>query len=245
MRIQVFSDIHMEYHADEGREFISALDPGGIDVLIVPGDLCAFSGIVRALSLLADRFRHVVYVPGNHECYAHTIADMKKQVAVAVKYSKALGRDNLHFLDNSVTTIEEQRFVGTTLWFPDHPENVFHEADMDDFQKIDKFRESVYAENRRASEFLEREVREGDVVVTHHLPTRACLSERCPGNLDRFFVSPMDNLIFDAKPALWVHGHTHDSLDFMHGDTRIVCNPFGYAGRGINSEYDNPKIVEI
>ncbi len=245
MRIQVFSDVHMEYHADEGREFIDALDPRGIDVLIVPGDLCAFSGIRRTLRLLAERFRHVVYVPGNHECYAHTIAEMKKQVQIAVKYCKDYGDGNLHFLDNSFATIEGRRFIGTTLWFPDDPTNVFHEANMDDFQKIVDFRADVYEENRRATDFLNRTVEELDIVVTHHLPSRACLSGGFTGNLDRFFVTPMDNLIFDAEPELWIHGHTHDRLDFLHGETRIVCNPFGYAGRAINPDYEDPKIVEI
>jgi Icc-related predicted phosphoesterase len=33
-----------------------------------------------------------------------------------------------------------------------------------------------------------------------------------------------------ARPALWLHGHTHGSCDYKLGDTRVVCNPMGYPG---------------
>ncbi len=37
---------------------------------------------------------------------------------------------------------------------------------------------------------------------------------------------------------LWIHGHTHDSFDYLVNGTRIVCNPRGYARDGVN---ENPR----
>jgi hypothetical protein len=27
----------------------------------------------------------------------------------------------------------------------------------------------------------------------------------------------------------WVHGHTHECCDYLHGPVRVLCNPRGYA----------------
>jgi Icc-related predicted phosphoesterase len=50
-------------------------------------------------------------------------------------------------------------------------------------------------------------------------------------SLNRFFVNDMSDRINAKKPKLWVHGHTHDSCDYIAGErTRVVCNPKGYPG---------------
>jgi hypothetical protein len=32
-----------------------------------------------------------------------------------------------------------------------------------------------------------------------------------------------------GRAALWIHGHTHDSFDYVVRGTRIVANPRGYC----------------
>lgn len=241
MNIQIISDVHAEYQVDSGREFVDVLEPEGIDVLAVAGDLCGFRKLQKTLEWLSDAYAEVVYTFGNHECYGATIQRVRGEAQAAAQRIS-----NLHFLDNSTCTIDGQRFVGTALWFPYHPENVMYESGMDDFRKIRDLRATVYNESDLATEFLRETVRVGDVVMTHHLPSYACVSERFKtSSLNRFFVNDMDDLIFDQKPKLWIHGHTHDSKDFMHGDTRIVCNPFGVVGHGLNPEFVDQKVIEI
>jgi len=241
MKIQVISDVHTEFQKDSGREFIAQLEPDEVDVLVVAGDLCDRWNIPMTLLWLAERYRRVVYVLGNHESYGASIQRSRESAKDAA--SKA---GNLHFLDNSVCMIDGQRFVGTTLWFRDDPQNAFHEGSMNDFRKIRKFRETVYEENALARTFLNHTVKSDDVVVTHHLPSEACVSRQYRGSaLNRFFVCDMDDLIFEQKPKLWIHGHTHDSKDFVHGETRIVCNPFGYAGLELNHTYVDQKVIEV
>jgi hypothetical protein len=51
-------------------------------------------------------------------------------------------------------------------------------------------------------------------------------------------------------PALWIHGHTHDSFDYLVGPTRIVCNPKGNGpmrpGRRLeNMEFDVRMVIDV
>ena len=47
-------------------------------------------------------------------------------------------------------------------------------------------------------------------------------------------------------PDLWIHGHTHDTIDRdLHG-TRVVCNPSGYRQEyGTVFNLFGPKFVEV
>jgi hypothetical protein len=49
-------------------------------------------------------------------------------------------------------------------------------------------------------------------------------------------------------PCVWLHGHVHKSLDYTIGQTRVVCNPRGYAlanGTRENPQFDPTLIVQI
>ena len=62
------------------------------------------------------------------------------------------------------------------------------------------------------------------------------------------FASHADNLV-GMGAALWVHGHTHDSMTWDDGGgTLVVCNPAGYArpdGSRENAEFDPRLCVAI
>ena len=62
---------------------------------------------------------------------------------------------------------------------------------------------------------------------------------------NRFFLCDVDDLIRRAAPALWVHGHTHASIDTQVGSTRIVCNPLGYLNFGHNPNFDEKLVVRV
>jgi Icc-related predicted phosphoesterase len=101
---------------------------------------------------------------------------------------------------------------------------------LNDFDLIEDFKSAVYGENAAAVDFLRRELRFGDIVVTHHLPAAKSVHPRFVNSpLTPFFLCDLTDLILDRQPAVWVHGHTHASLDYLLGATRIVCNPMGYS----------------
>ncbi|KVC83069.1 metallophosphoesterase [Burkholderia ubonensis] len=70
------------------------------------------------------------------------------------------------------------------------------------------------------------------IVVTHHAPHRRSLAERYAQDpVSAGFVNDLAGLV-RAPVALWVHGHTHTSFDYVtEGGTRVVCNPRGYIRR--------------
>ena len=56
-------------------------------------------------------------------------------------------------------------------------------------------------------------------------------------------------MIGRGKPALWLHGHVHNSNDYMVGGTRVVSNPKGHGpwkhGGRIENGAFGMKVVEV
>ena len=68
------------------------------------------------------------------------------------------------------------------------------------------------------------------------------------GAINASFITDLSATIAEHQPALWIHGHVHDSHDYTVGETRIVCNPHGYSrGNGLveNAGFVKDFIVEI
>ena len=56
------------------------------------------------------------------------------------------------------------------------------------------------------------------------------------------FASELDHLF--GKMDLWVHGHTHDNMDYVANGTRVICNSRGYVTMSGNENFDfNPGLV--
>jgi len=86
-----------------------------------------------------------------------------------------------------------------------------------------------------------------DVVVTHHSPSMRGASKRFIGSpYNKYFHNELDAFILDMKhpPTLWIHGHTHDSCDYMIGRTRVICHPRGYPGEANFDQY-SPLIINL
>jgi Icc-related predicted phosphoesterase len=243
VKVQLISDTHFEFHRDGGVSFCQELEKhaGGVDVLVVAGDLATDALLYEALVMLCHLYPDVVYVTGNHEYYGSNRGRAHRKIEKAK--SKL---PNLHWLRNDVVEIGGHRFLGTTLWFPFDPLNAVYEHTLNDFYQIQGFRNWVYEENEQAVQFLKGEVRAGDIVVTHHLPSYILVAPYFRGSdLNRFFVTELAQLIMHEEPALWCFGHTHGSVDQLLGETRVVCNPFGYAGHRENREFEWAKVMEV
>lgn len=84
--------------------------------------------------------------------------------------------------------------------------------------------------------------------MTHHAPSPKSIHPRFAGSLlNACFVSDVEKLMDRDRVALWVHGHTHDSFDYVVNGTRVVCNPRGYAklGTAENSAFDPGFTVDV
>lgn len=84
------------------------------------------------------------------------------------------------------------------------------------------------------------------VVLSHHAPTPLSIDKQYTNSLlTGGYVSNLANFILDNKIDLWVHGHVHSFFDYMIGDCRVVCNPYGYAKHYENVNFKKDFIVEI
>ena len=82
------------------------------------------------------------------------------------------------------------------------------------------------------------------MVVTHHGPHEKSIAPKFRDTLlTAAFISDLSAVIETHQPALWVHGHTHVSFDYAVGDTRVLCNPYGYPGE--NRRFDPRLVVEV
>ena len=225
------------------------LDPEGIDVLVLAGDICVDRQIIDVMQAICKRYEQadVVWVHGNHEFYGSDRPSVLFKTQEALKQNK-----NFHWLDCDAKVIRGQRFIGAPLWFVDSDQNKDLEGYMNDFHVIKDLRSWVYNENKRAVAFIEKNAREDDVVITHHLPTHLSVAPRfAGGDLNRFFVCDVMNFIRADGPKLWIHGHTHDSFDYIipHAEagktTRVICNPRGYWPDDLNPDFQIGKVVEI
>ena len=78
-------------------------------------------------------------------------------------------------------------------------------------------------------------------VLTHHAPSYRSVHPkyRNSGIANGAYVSNLDDLIFDHPNIKYFsHGHTHESMDYMIGGCRVICNPRGYYPTEVNPEFD-------
>lgn len=242
MNLLLLSDLHFEFHKDSGRSFVQSLPSDGVDVCILAGDITSGLLMVRSMDLFCKKYRHVIYVLGNHDYFSHPREEIHGWAKIAVR-----NHSNLYWLDKSAVEIEGQRFIGAPMWFKDDPVGHFYKRDMADFEFIPNFTKWIYKENAKTLKYLKANVTADDVVVTHHLPSLKSISPRFTNSpLNYFFVCPeAEEVIHVKQPKLWVHGHTHDSRDYTIGTTRVICNPFGYARKEENPDFDFNRIVTV
>ena len=83
------------------------------------------------------------------------------------------------------------------------------------------------------------------VVVTHHAPSSQSVHPRYARDLlTPAFASNLEKLMDGDRAALWIHGHMHESFDYEIYDTRVVCNPRGYAPRALAPDF-RPDLVVV
>jgi len=244
MRIQVLSDIHAEFHADRGTQFIDEyLQPAGVDVLAIAGDMGVGSSLEWSLRRICKRYAKsvVLYVPGNHDFYRNSI---DRVLTTLEQLDDSV--DNFYLMNNRFLMVNDIPFVGSTLWFPKKKNYKHYSIQLSDFMLIEDFTPRVFDECRESMQFLNWHVSSKAVVITHHLPTHKSVSDKYQGDkLNMFFVCDMEKFIKKRKPRMWIHGHTHDSFNYLLGDTHVVCNPLGYVGRQLNEEFLANMMIDI
>ena len=241
MQLQIMSDLHTEFY-DDPITFVEQFQPEA-ENLVLAGDigyLSRFAQLVRVLAIFCERWKRVIYIPGNHEFWGGSVhygLSALDQLTFMPELS------NLTWLHDGIgIVIDGKEIIGDTMWFQDDPLNTMYQGNMPDFDKIDGFVPWVYDHNAAWQKFLEK--RPADVVVTHHMPVPECTPTMFrDSQLNRFFVCNMGKYIDRFQPALWICGHTHTPCDFVLGKTRIVCNPSGYPRE--DTDFNPSLVIEV
>jgi Icc-related predicted phosphoesterase len=248
VKLQIASDLHLSFWGTRHgvnwfTRFLDEIQTDA-DVLVLAGDIVDFRPgsyrwSIARLKDFAARYPHVVYVPGNHEFYGWKIDDVHLQ--------NAAEEAGIDILEPGVTAIiDGHRFRGGTMFQPKPLEGYDPMPNpISDHWCIQDFDTEPQSHYYALKSYFETDLREGDIVVTHHAPSNGSLAEEWRGNLcNWWFITPqIEPLLLEKKPALWFHGHVHTPFDYRLGDTRVVCNPMGYPDEGVL--FEHKKVVEI
>lgn len=244
------------------------LDPRGAvacraDVIILAGDIeIGPLAADYAADLAAWLGVPVVLVAGNHEFYG-------REYLETCDVLQRRGDGGAHFLERTRLDLEaggqRLRILGCTLWTDFLLFGADRQAEtmrvsverMNDFAGMIRYGDGgPFAPHHAADIFaasvawLRSELAtpfDGPtIVVTHHAPSRLSVHQTYKRDpTSAAFASHLDDLIAEAGPSLWVHGHMHHSLDYRIGRTRVVCNPRGYRPDGLNKRFRPGLLLDV
>lgn len=255
MFLQAISDLHTEFLAGEdpakiGAILTSIVPPKPIpDYLLIGGDLGVMGQkwlIEAALQLWCNIYPNVIYVAGNHEYYHSSLEKFRAYAdELEERYENLIvatsGRS--FYLDDTETI----SLHACTLWFVPHPESVIWYHGMADAHVIEDSLCTIEQRGLDDVYYLKENVRPGDIVLTHHMPLYSAVPEQFQGSkLNYFFVNDEAKTIIDKnRPAYFLFGHTHNSCNYTAGDTRVICNPYGYYPDSLNKQFIKQLIIEV
>lgn len=255
--LRIASDLHLEHFKFlNAKDIISKMLPEGEveysnQILILAGDISSrVEQLLDFLDECAKTFYQVIAIPGNHESYGHDINLWRKQMVKDLPKHK-----NLFYAENDAkcVVIDNTRFIFGILWADGGSkplDEILVSRALNDFRiirngdgpfsvadmKLIHENQKTFIRNTLSEPFSGK-----TVVISHHLPSYTLVSERFAAtdlskpDINGGFASKCDDIIQEFNPNLWIHGHTHDTIDRMIGSTRIICNPRGYPNEFMNS----------
>ena len=243
MKIQVVSDLHLEFGAID-------LQAHDRDLLVLAGD----TNMGRdALPFLEEQLElsPVIYVMGNHEYYDHSIEEIND-------YWINLNKPDLHVLENRSVTIDGVDFFGCVLWtdMEDGDGYAIRQSrnKMNDYALIRKNGKRLDPKDtmeihKQSVAWLDEAMAQSTnpkIVITHHMPSAKSTTPGYKGSdINGAYYSELDWLILKHQPNYWLHGHTHSSCEYEIEATRVLCNPRGYYPKHLNQEFDPQLLITI
>lgn len=225
MKLAILSDLHLDINPIQIKTL--GVDDEQVDLVILAGDLHPDSKVrerfINDLEVLANA--PVIFVPGNHDYWGFT---------PATKATVALDHKGM-------------KIAGATLWTKLSPSQwVSYMMGLRDCARIHNWGEVAYnAAFKTQKRFLMQS--KADIIVSHHAPSYSSVADDYIGDaLNPCFMSDLDMEIvsLEKPPKLWVHGHVHQSHDYMLGNTRVICHPRGYSWEDNFRNY-KARIIEV
>ena len=270
MKISLVSDLHLEFGYQEmegGDVLILAGDMCEARTLskqfhstrvlpYTPGKMNSYDFFYHECA----KYKQVFYVMGNHEHYHGRFDKTYDEL-------KRVLPSNVTVLENEIVEYEGVMFMGATLWTDlnkGDPITVHAiKTMMNDYRVIQNFypEKSLYykltpevtvSEFRKTRDYfkliLEMNRAKPFVVITHMAPSFASVNEKYlrETTTNGGYASELSEFILDNENIkVWVHGHMHDPVDYMIGETRILANPRGYVGHEDTSGFNPDLTFEV
>ncbi len=256
MKVQLASDLHLEF--PDNREWLekNPLIPSA-DILILAGDIVCDKFAHLAFPFyhkISKQFKQIISCKGNHEFYHGDIS-----YAFISRRGSIL--HNHVWINNKSIRIEDVRFVVTTLWThipPEYDEQIL--LGLNDYSLITRTHEDgkkIPLDTSDVNEFhewcrkcicskLNKPFDGKTVIVTHHLPSFKCITNRPPyPELNHAYATDLEYLMEDPQITHWFHGHSHDFHECKIHNTHVVRNPLGYVIMGEHKDFRRDFVVEI
>jgi hypothetical protein len=263
MQVRLLSDLHLEFEASDFD--IAPLDTDKDTCLILAGDIHTGTQACNRIRTWAKRFKYIVYIAGNHEYYHQNVELTNRAIE-----DELCDLENTFFLSRqtgSYVELDDYIVWGDTLWTnlvdPNEPNlDYYIKHMMNDFRCISRinlesgkyvkfdpkcwrFYHDLAFKNlhRTLSKYHNKKV----IVVSHHAPSeKSSLPCYIGQQTQAAYFTPLEGVICQNQNiVLWCHGHMHNNSDYMIGKTRVLCNPYGYAGYEVNPHFNNTLLLEV
>lgn len=237
MKALITSDLHVDFKRTR-NQYLNWNTEEDYDVLIVAGDIANRTIDTYAFmkELKESLNKPVLWVAGNHDfweqhaLYWPVAGDPIESAKHTIEQSQNIYSNVPGFMNRIIIEINGQRFLGCTLWYyvPGQKQDWSDHKNILDWWMIKE-------EAKADLEFLNQNLRQGDVVITHMLPTYDVVDPIHIGDAyNKFYVQEVKHLIERREPKLWISGHSHTRIVKTIGKTLYVRNPRGYPTENPN-----------
>lgn len=238
MRIQVYSDLHMEFYKSYPRI------PCNSPYLFLAGDIGKLSddNYKDFIDYCSNKWEKVVVVLGNHEFY-HA---KKDYFSLLDDYKDFFSLyNNVFLLEKEGIMLEDYCVLGCTMWSFIDPsyepivnctKKVKRVITHEDGTKITvgmgpKFNNQLHNESKQW--LLDAyEPSSKTIIVTHHPITHEHVSQEKlrhePIERKTTFCTEMNLECTEEQTLICISGHTHYSHDYMRNNVRYISNQMGY-----------------
>lgn len=229
------SDLHIDKYPQIHPRFDFLKKTKKDRILAIVGDLTDYNPVLTRnfLSIVSDKYKHILYVPGNHE-YWNNYKISKEKIDNELQFI-CNKLKNVSFLNNSSIVIDDIKYIGSTLW--SHIDNSSQKDYLSNYTKIltnnNKLTiaDTNHLHHNSVNYIINNTKDEQDtIVLTHFAPLKNCKDyktthERFERNTEGFS-SDLRELI-KSPIKVWIYGHTHYENQFKYNKVLIASYPIG------------------
>jgi len=245
MKIQVFSDLHLE-----GKNIKYPIPL--TKYLILAGDICEIEKLVdhRAFFMYVNsKWEKIIWVPGNHEYYSkkYNIDEIDDKIKNFIKLFP-----NIKLLNREIIDIEGIRFMGCTLW--SHVSNNVVHICENAFSKLrndNKCIDNLYynkLHDRDKRWIIDNYDNSINTVLITHFPIRQDFTTNPIFNNDSqqvkdIYTNNLDLKCDKNKFLYCIGGHTHYNYYEKKDNITFFSNQYGYKTKSESKYKDHGLFI--